>query len=97
MSTVARLTVEGIDERIQAFRVVLDRTTARLVDLDADVTRRLLESSHELHGARPRHGPTWRSGTTTSGRASSRSSASSHTSPRNEDRGGRRHSGSWPG
>jgi uncharacterized small protein (DUF1192 family) len=51
MSTVARLTVEGIDERIQAFRAVLDRTTARLVDLDADVTRRLLESSHELRGA----------------------------------------------
>jgi hypothetical protein len=48
---MTRRTVEEIDERIQAFRAVLDRTTARLVELDADVTRRLLESSHELRGA----------------------------------------------
>jgi hypothetical protein len=48
---MTRLTVEEIDERIRAFRSVLDRTTARLVELDADVTRRLLESSHELRGA----------------------------------------------
>ncbi|MFZ0250418.1 MAG: hypothetical protein WAL61_10785 [Acidimicrobiales bacterium] len=48
---MTRLTVEEVDERIGAFRSVLDRTTARLVELDADVTRRLLESSHDLRGA----------------------------------------------
>jgi len=46
-----RLTTADIDERIEAVRAVLDRTTARLVDLDADVTRRLLETSTELRGA----------------------------------------------
>lgn len=51
MSAVARLTIEGVDERIHGFREVLDRTTARLADLDADVTRRLLESSQEIRGA----------------------------------------------
>jgi hypothetical protein len=40
-----------VDERMEAVRAVLDRTTARLVDLDADVTRRLLETSSELRGA----------------------------------------------
>ena len=51
MSTVTPLTTAGIDRRIEAFRTVLDRTTGRLVELDADVTRRLLETSHELRGA----------------------------------------------
>ncbi len=51
MSTVTRLTTEEIDRRIEEFRTVLDRTTVRLAELDADVTRRLLETSHELRGA----------------------------------------------
>jgi hypothetical protein len=46
-----RLTTADVDERIEAVRAVLDRTTARLVELDADVTRRLLETSSELRGA----------------------------------------------
>ena len=51
MSTVTPLTTAEIDRRIEEFRSVLDRTTVRLVELDADVTRRLLETSHELRGA----------------------------------------------
>ena len=51
MSTVTRLTTAEIDRHIEEFRTVLDRTTVRLVELDADVTRRLLETSHELRGA----------------------------------------------
>ncbi len=51
MTSSLRLTTADIDERIEAVRVVLDRTTARLVELDADVTRRLLETTSELRGA----------------------------------------------
>jgi hypothetical protein len=51
VSTVARLTTEEIDQRIEEFRTVLDSATVRLAELDADVTRRLLETSHELRGA----------------------------------------------
>jgi hypothetical protein len=51
MSTATRFTTKELDERIEAFRSVLDRTTARLVELDADVTRRLLETAHGLRGA----------------------------------------------
>jgi len=51
VSIVTRLTTAEIDRRIEEFRLVLDRTTVRLVELDADVTRRLLETSHELRGA----------------------------------------------
>jgi hypothetical protein len=47
---MTRLTAE-IDQRIEEFRTVLDRTTVRLAELDADVTRRLLDTSHELRGA----------------------------------------------
>jgi hypothetical protein len=50
MTSSLRLTTADVDERIEAVRVVLDRTTARLVDLDADVTRRLLETSSDLRG-----------------------------------------------
>ena len=65
---VTRITVEGIDERIGQFRAVLDRTTANLVALDADVTRQLLESSTSLRGvtaaswadASSRHADLWR-------------------------------------
>ena len=51
MSTVARLTTAELDRRIEEFRTVLDRATVRLAELDEDVTRRLLETSHELRGA----------------------------------------------
>ena len=51
MTSALRLTTADIDERIAAVRAVLDRTTARLVELDADVTRRLLETTQELRGA----------------------------------------------
>jgi hypothetical protein len=51
VSTVTPLTTAEVDRRIEEFRNVLDRTTGRLVELDADVTRRLLETSHELRGA----------------------------------------------
>jgi hypothetical protein len=68
MSTVTALTMAGVDRRIQEFRSVLDRTTGRLVELDADVTRRLLEGSRTLRGATaeawadaaPRHAALWR-------------------------------------
>ena len=45
---MTRLTVAEVDERIEGFRSVLDRTTERLVALDADVTRQLLEASTSL-------------------------------------------------
>ena len=51
MTSALRLTTADVDERIAAVRAVLDRTTARLVELDADVTRRLLETTQELRGA----------------------------------------------
>jgi len=51
VSTVARLTTAEIDRRIEEFRTVLDRATVRLAELDEDVTRRLLETSHQLRGA----------------------------------------------
>ena len=51
MTSALRLTTADVDERIAAVRTVLDRTTARLVELDADVTRRLLETTQELRGA----------------------------------------------
>jgi len=51
MSTVARLTTSAVDQRIAVLRSTLDRTTARLVDVDADVTRRLLETSQQIRGA----------------------------------------------
>jgi hypothetical protein len=65
---MTKITVEGIDERISQFRAVLDRTTANLVALDADMTRQLLESSTSLRGATAaswadassRHADLWR-------------------------------------
>lgn len=65
---MTKITVEGIDGRIGQFRAVLDRTTANLVALDADVTRQLLESSSSLRGATAaswtdasgRHADLWR-------------------------------------
>ena len=68
VSAMAKITVEGIDERIGQFRAVLDRTTANLVALDADMTRQLLESSTSLRGATAerwadasgRHAELWR-------------------------------------
>ena len=67
MTSALRLTTADVDERIAAVRAVLDRTTARLVELDADVTRRLLETTQELRGATAaawddaarRHGELW--------------------------------------
>ena len=68
VSAMTKITVEGIDERIGQFRAVLDRTTANLVALDADMTRQLLESSTSLRGATAaswadasgRHADLWR-------------------------------------
>jgi len=68
VSAVTKLTVEAIDGRIGQFRAVLDRTTANLVALDADMTRQLLESSTSLRGATAaswadasrRHADLWR-------------------------------------
>ena len=65
---MTKITVEGIDGRIGQFRAVLDRTTANLVALDADMTRQLLESSTSLRGATAerwadasvRHADLWR-------------------------------------
>jgi hypothetical protein len=51
VTSALRLTTAEVDERIEAVRAMLDRTTARLVELDADVTRRLLETASELQGA----------------------------------------------
>ena len=60
--------MEGIDRRISELRTVLDRATGNLVELDADVTRQLLESSTSLRGvtaeswadASRRHAELWR-------------------------------------
>ena len=68
MSAITKITVEAIDQRISEFRTVLDRTTGNLVELDADVTRQLLESSTSLRGATAaswadaswRHAELWR-------------------------------------
>ncbi len=65
---MTKITVEAIDGRIGQFRAVLDRTTANLVALDADVSRQLLESSSSLRGATAvswadasgRHADLWR-------------------------------------
>ncbi len=65
---MTKITMEGIDQRINEFRTVLDRTTGNLVELDADVTRQLLESSASLRGvtaeswldASRRHAELWR-------------------------------------
>jgi hypothetical protein len=48
---VSRLTTADIDRRVAELRAVLDRTSASLVELDADVTRQLLDQSTVLHGA----------------------------------------------
>jgi hypothetical protein len=65
---MTRITVEGIDQRIGEFRTLLGRATGNLVELDADVTRQLLESSTSLRGvsaeswadAARRHAELWR-------------------------------------
>lgn len=44
------LSTQGIDRRIDEFRGVLDRVTGRLVELDADLTWQLLETSTSLRG-----------------------------------------------
>lgn len=62
------MTVGEIDQRISELRTVLDRATGNLVELDADVTRQLLESSTSLRGvtaeawadASRRHAELWR-------------------------------------
>ena len=48
---MSRLTAPDIDRRIADLRAVLDRTSASLVELDADVTRQLLDQSTVLRGA----------------------------------------------
>ena len=68
MSVVTRVTLREIDGRIADVRSVLDVTTGRLVELDADLTRQLLESSTSLRGvtaeawadASSRHAALWR-------------------------------------
>jgi hypothetical protein len=45
-----RLSTEGIDQRIDEFRELLDRVTGHLVELDADLTWQLLEQSTSLRG-----------------------------------------------
>ncbi|HEY6429707.1 MAG TPA: hypothetical protein VIX84_20965 [Acidimicrobiales bacterium] len=68
MITKKPLTVNGLDQRIAELRSLLDRTTARLIELDADVTRQLLEVSSSLRGrtltewadASRRHADLWR-------------------------------------
>jgi hypothetical protein len=65
---MTRITLEGIDQRIGEFRTVLGRATGNLVELDADVTRQLLESSTSLRcvtaeswaDASRRHAELWR-------------------------------------
>jgi hypothetical protein len=67
VSVVAKTTLREIDGRIADVRTVLDVTTGRLVELDADVTRQLLESSTTLRGvtrgtwadASARHAALW--------------------------------------
>lgn len=46
-----RLTVHDVDQRVADLRAVLDRASASLLELDADVTRQLLEQSTVLRGA----------------------------------------------
>jgi hypothetical protein len=66
--TMTRLTLNGLDQRIAELRSLLDLTTARLIELDADVTRQLLEVSSSLRGrtlmewtdASRRHADLWR-------------------------------------
>jgi hypothetical protein len=66
--TVTRPAKVTIDRRIDDVRSLLDRTTGRLVELDADITRQLLEST-SLRGrtkamwadASRRHTELWRS------------------------------------
>jgi hypothetical protein len=63
-----RLTVHAVDQRIADLRTVLDRASESLVELDADVTRQLLEQSTVLrgataetwHDAAARHADLWR-------------------------------------
>jgi len=63
-----RLSTEGIDQRIDEFRTLLDRVTGHLVELDADLTWQLLEQSTSLRGrtaerwsdASRRHEALWR-------------------------------------
>jgi hypothetical protein len=65
---MAKVTLREIDRRIENVRSLLDVTTGRLVELDADVTRQLLESSTSLRGvtavtwadASARHAALWR-------------------------------------
>ena len=68
VSVMAKVTLREIDRRIEDIRSLLDVTTGRLVELDADVTRQLLESSTSLRGvtadtwadASSRHAALWR-------------------------------------
>jgi hypothetical protein len=68
VSAVPKVTARDIDQRIERVRSVLDLTAARLVELDADVTRQLLETSTTLEGstaerwadATRRHADLWR-------------------------------------
>jgi hypothetical protein len=63
-----RLTIEGIDQRIDEFRGLLDRVTGHLVELDADLTWQMLDQSTSLRGrtaerwldASQRHDALWR-------------------------------------
>ena len=65
---MARITVQGIDQRILELRRVVDRTTANLVELESDMTRQLLETSTSLRGSTAaawadaswRHAELWR-------------------------------------
>jgi len=50
VTVVNGLSLQAVDERIERLRTVIDVTTGRLVELDADVTRKLLESSDCLRG-----------------------------------------------
>jgi hypothetical protein len=65
---MTRFSVQAIDRRIGELRSVVDRSTASLVELEADVTRQLLETSPSLRGATAiawaeasrRHADLWR-------------------------------------
>jgi hypothetical protein len=48
--TMTKTTVHDLDERITHLRALVDRATRRLVELDGDLTRQLLEASHSLCG-----------------------------------------------
>jgi hypothetical protein len=48
--TMTKSTAHDIDERITHLRTLVDRATGRLVELDGDLTRQLLEASRSLHG-----------------------------------------------